>query len=256
VVWLTGASSGIGEALAHTLAKEGALLVLTARREEELRKVQAACERPDAHVVLPLDLLSPDTFDAALRTVLDQCNHIDVLLHCAGVSQRGRAIEMQMKVDRHLMEVNHFAPVALTKLVLPSMVARKQGHIVVISSLLGRFSTKGRSAYCASKHAIIGFCDSLRAETYEHGIAVTTICPGFVRTNTSFNALTADGTPYQKMDEDIHHGMSADECARQIVRAIQARKREVYIGQNRWAVYLNRYLPGLFAWAARRRELK
>jgi short-subunit dehydrogenase len=257
VAWLTGASSGIGEALAYALAAEGVKIVLTARRAEELRRVQAKCDRPDEHFSLPLDLLEPETFEPAVRAVLDRFGHADLLIHCAGISQRGTAVDTQMQVDRHVMAVNYFAPVALTKLVLPSMIERRSGNIVVISSLLGKFGAPQRTAYSASKHALIGFFDSLRAEVHDHGIAVTVICPGYVQTNTSLNALKTDGTPHGKMDDDIRKGMSSDECARQILTAIKTAKREAYIGgTERWAVYLNRFFPGLFRRLVRGHKLK
>lgn len=257
VAWVTGATSGIGEALAHVLAAEGARVVLSARREPELRRVQAVCDHPGEHLPLPLDLLQPDTFEAAVRTVLNHYGHVDLLIHCAGISQRGFAVETQMQVDRHVMAVNHFGPVELTKLVLPSMIERRSGHLVVISSLLGKFGAPRRAAYSASKHALIGFFDSLRAEVHQYGIAVTTICPGFVRTNASYNALHGDGTPHGKMDENIRNGIPSDVCARKILRAVKSRKREAYIGgKERWAVYLSRYLPGLFSRLIRDHKIK
>ena len=257
VAWVTGATSGIGEALAYALAANGAKLVLSARRGEELHKVQAACVRSEEHFALPLDLLQPDTFAAAVRTVFDRFGHIDLLVHCAGISQRGTAVETRIQVDRQVMELNYFAPVALTKLVLPSMITRRAGHIVAISSLVGKFGSPQRTAYSASKHAVIGFFDSLRAEVHKKGLVVTVICPGFVHTNASRNALQADGTPHGKMDDDIRNGISSDECARQILEAIKRRKREVYIGgKERWSVYLNRFLPGLFSRLVRRHRPK
>jgi dehydrogenase/reductase SDR family protein 7B len=253
VAWVTGATSGIGEALAYVLAADGAKLVLSARRAEELRKVQAACARSEEHLTLPLDLLQPDTFTAAVGAIFDRFGHLDLLVHCAGISQRGTAVDTQMQVDRHVMELNYFAPVALTKLVLPSMIARRQGHIVAISSLVGKFGAPRRTAYSASKHALIGFFDSLRAEVHKHGIVVTIICPGYVHTNASRNALEADGTPHGQMDEDIRNGIPSDVCAHKILRAIKRGKREVYIGgKERWSVYLNRYFPGLFSRLVRR----
>lgn len=254
VAWLTGATSGIGEALAHELAAKGAQVVLSSRRAEELPRVQEECDSAGSHLSLPLDLLQPDTFEAAFRTVLERFGKVDVLIHCAGISQRGVAVETRLEVDRQVMELNYFGPVALTKLVLPSMIERRSGQVVAIASLLGKFGIPGRAAYSASKHAIIGFCDSLRAEVYRHGIAVTVICPGYVRTNASYNALDGSGTPHGKMDEEIRNGMASDVCARKIVRAIEARQREVYIGgKERLAVYLHRFLPGLFSRAIRRR---
>jgi dehydrogenase/reductase SDR family member 7B len=257
VAWLTGASSGIGEALAPLLAARGASLVLSARRGDELRRVQATCANADRHVVLPLDISKPATLEPAVQAVLGRFGRVDVLVHCAGISQRANAVETRMDVDRRIMEVNYFGPVALTKQVLPSMLARHTGQIVVVSSLLGKFGAPSRSAYCASKHALVGFFDSLRAEVAADGIAVTMICPGFVRTNASLNALRGDGTPHGQMDALIQGGMASDECARQIVRAIEHRRREVYIGRKeKLGVLLNRLAPGLFARMLRRTKLK
>jgi dehydrogenase/reductase SDR family member 7B len=248
VVWVTGASSGIGESLVRELAAQGVTLVLSARREEVLTQVGLSCANPNRHLVLPLDLLQPETFAPAVESALAQCGRIDCLVHCAGVSQRGTAMETDSFVDRRLMELNYLGPVALTKQVLPSMLERRSGHVVVISSLLGKFSVPDRAAYSASKHALHGFFDALRAEVHAQGIAVTLICPGFVRTNASFNALDGDGTPHNKMDREIARGMPSDECARQIVRAIEGRRREVYIGRKeRIGVYFSRFAPGLFS---------
>ena len=257
VAWVTGASSGIGEALACALAQRGAILVLSARNEGLLHKVQTGCANAERHLVLPLDMLAPATFEPAVQTVLSHFGHIDLLVHCAGISQRAHAAETHIDVDRRIMDVNYFGTVALTKQVLPSMLARHAGQIVVISSLLGKFGAPSRSAYCASKHALVGFFDSLRAEVASQGITVTMICPGFVRTNASRNALRGDGSLHGQMDELIQGGMAAEECARRIVRAIERRRREVYIGRKeKLALYLSRFTPGLFARLMRRTRLK
>lgn len=252
VVWVTGASSGIGEALCYELAARGASLVLSARRSEVLKNVQSACANPDNHLALPLDMLAPELFAPAFQTVLDRFGRVDILLNCAGMSQRGTAVETELLVDRRLMELNYFGPIALTKLLLPSMLARRDGQIVVISSLMGKVALPKRGAYAASKHALHGFFDALRAEVYAQGIAVTIVCPGYVRTNASFNALEGDGTPHNKLDKEIAGGMSAEKCARQIVRAIESRRREVYIaGYEKVGLYVERFAPGLFSWITR-----
>jgi dehydrogenase/reductase SDR family protein 7B len=247
VVWLTGASSGIGEALAYALASRGALLALSARREDVLKNVQSKCANSFEHLALPLDMLQPGSFAAADAAVHNRFGRIDVLIHCAGISQRGTATETELNVDRHLIELNYLGPVALTKQALPSMLVRGHGQIVVISSLLGKFAMPRRSAYSASKHALHGFFDALRAEVESQGISVTIVCPGFVRTNASFNALEGDGTPHNKMDKEIANGLSPDECARRIIRAIEFRRRETYIcRKERFGLYLSRFAPGLF----------
>jgi short-subunit dehydrogenase len=257
LVWITGASSGIGAALARALAERGATLVLSSRRENALRAVQVSCTQPDKHLVLPLDMLEQSAFVPAARGVLERFGRIDILVHCAGISQRARAADTQMSVDRRIMELNYFGPVALTKQILPTMIERRAGQIVVVSSLLGKFGAPTRSAYCASKHALHGFFDSLRAEEFEHGITVTLVCPGFVQTNASLNALTGDGQPHGKMDERIASGLTSDACARRIVRAIERRRREVYIGQRETlALYLSRWAPNLFHRILRNTTLK
>src|SRR4051812_22915408 len=189
VVWVTGASSGIGEALAYALSARGARLILSARREDVLRNVQANCANPKKHFVQPLDMADPAEFAPTVKTVLDRFAAIDVLVHCAGISQRGTALDTELIVDRHLMEVNYFGPIALTKCVLPRMLERGTGHVVAVSSLLGKFAVPKRAAYSASKHALHGFFDALRGEVETQGIFVTLVCPGFVRTNASLNAL-------------------------------------------------------------------
>lgn len=247
VVWITGASSGIGEALAYAFAERGAKLVLSARREDVLSAVRSKCTNAERHLVLPLDMLQPESFPAAVDLVNEQFDSVDYLIHCAGVSQRGTAINTKVKVDRHLMEVNYLGPVALTKLVLPLMLKQGRGHIVAISSLLGKFAMPKRSAYSASKHALHGFFDALRAEVESRGVSVTLICPGFVRTNASFNALEGDGTPHNQLDKEIAEGLPPDVCARRILRAIERGRREVYIGQKEiFGLYLSRFAPALF----------
>ncbi len=247
VIWLTGASSGIGEALAYALASRGALLALSARREDVLENVRSKCANSGQHFVLPLDMRQPNSFAAAGESVHSRFGRIDVLIHSAGISQRSTAVDTELKVDRYLMELNYLGPVALTKQVLPSMLAHGDGQIVVISSLLGKFAMPMRSAYSASKHALHGFFDALRAEVETQGIAITMVCPGFVRTNASFNALEGDGTPHNKMDAPIARGLPPDECARRIVRAIERRRREAYICRKEiFGLYLSRFAPGLF----------
>jgi short-subunit dehydrogenase len=247
VVWITGASSGIGEALAYELARQGAHLILSARREDRLAQVRANCHRSDSHRVLAFDVADADALSRATASALAEAGAIDFAVLNAGISQRSLARETSSEVDRRLLEVNFFAPVALAKALLPSMLERRSGHLVVVSSLVGKFGTPLRSAYAASKHALHGFFDSLRAETWRDGIDVTLVCPGFIRTELPVHALLGDGKPQGKMDRAQLEGYPADACARKIVRAIQRRRAEVLIGGKEvLAVYLSRYLPSLF----------
>lgn len=248
VIWVTGASSGIGEALARQLAARGATLILSSRREEALDAVRRSCDRPDEHFVLPLDLADPSSLEYAAERALDRFGHVDVMVHNGGVSQRALARDTELSVDRRLMEVDYFGAVALTKALLPSMLERGAGRFVVVSSLVGKFGTPLRSGYSAAKHALHGFFEALAAEEHDAGIRVTMVCPGFIRTEVTLHALTADGSAQGTMDDAQEHGMAPEECARQIVRAIEAGKREVLVaGKERFAVIVKRLFPGLFA---------
>lgn len=245
-VWITGASSGIGEALARVLDRRGARLVLSARREDKLQDLRAALTRPDDHQVLPLDVTDTERAPEHVRAATSR-GPVDVLIHNAGVTQRSRVVDTELSVDRRLMEVNYFGVVALTKAALPAMLERGSGHFVVVSSLVGKISTPLRSGYSASKHALHGFFDALRAETYDRGIRVTMVCPGFIRTSITLHALTGDGSEQGSMDDAQAQGMDPLRCAERIVRAGEREAREVLIGGREvWAVRLHRFLPGLF----------
>lgn len=247
VVWITGASSGIGEALACGLSSRGARLVLSGRNIERLTGVRARCTASDSHLIMPLDLEHPTGFDDKAKTVLGHFGRIDCLINNGGVSQRSLAVETGMETVRRIMETNYFGTVALTMSVLPSMLESGSGHIVVISSLMGIFSTPLRSGYCASKHALHGFFDALRAEVSGRGVHVTIVCPGFINTKISVNALCADGSCHGVMDEAQASGMAPSVCAEKIIAAMEAGKDEVLVGGREIAgVYLKRFVPSLF----------
>ena len=230
VVWITGASSGIGEAMVMAFAQQGARLVLSARREDELQRVRAACERPDDHLVLSLDMADAEALPAAAARVLEQMGQVDVLVNNAGMTQRSLVEETDLAVVRKILEVDFFGPVGLAKAVLPSMLQRGTGHFVAVSSLAGKFGTPLRSAYCAAKHALIGWHDCLRAEVYERGLRVTVITPGFVRTNVSLQAMSGDGSKHGQMDERVEAGMAPEKAAAIILRSIVKEKDEVMFG--------------------------
>lgn len=247
VIWITGASSGIGEALAHAFDAEGARLILSARREDHLFRVRDQCSRsPESVAILPMDMMDLDTMPATVSRALALCGHIDILVHNAGIGQRDRAVETDIAVDRWIMETNFLGPVALTKAVLPSMLARKQGHLVVISSVVGKIGVPGRTSYSASKHALQGFFDALRAEVWRQNIAVTLICPGYVHTDFSRHAMQGDGTPSGIMDPRIANGISAEACAAAILKAVCRKKEEAYIGGwETYGIYLKAWIPSL-----------
>jgi dehydrogenase/reductase SDR family member 7B len=246
VIWITGASSGIGEAMAYELARRGALLILSARRADVLEAVKSRCERPDRHLVLPMDMTDHSRFREQTAAVLSTYGHIDMLVNNAGVSQRALVKETPVEVDGQIMELDFFGPVALTKVVLPHMLARGSGHLVAVSSVVGLVATPYRSAYASAKHAIIGFHDALRAEVHDAGLRVSVLCPGFVRTNVSLSALTADGTPHGKVDAQQDKAMSAEAFARKAVDGLARGKGRIVIaGKERLAVYLGRLSPAL-----------
>ena len=253
VVWITGASSGIGEALAHAFAAEGARLVLSSRRPEELERVRAACPRSEAHLVVPLDLTKPDSFAAAVAGVEREAGKVDMLVNNGGVSQRALAMDTSAAVERALLEVNYFGQVALTKAVLPGMRTQRAGHIVVVSSVMGYIGTPGRSSYAAAKHALHGYFDSLRAEVWRDGIKVTLACPGYVKTSVSANALGGDGDRHGITDATHEHGIPAVKCARVIVNAVARGREDVAVGGPEvMAIYLKRWFPWLASRIIRR----
>ncbi len=247
IIWITGASSGIGEALAYEWSKEGHFIVLSARRENELRRVQDNCKYPAKCKILPLDLSKQDDIENAADAVLKEFGHIDILVNNGGISQRSFVVDTIIDVDRKIMEIDYFSGVILTKKVLPSMLANKSGHIVAISSIVGLFGFPLRSAYSAAKHAVHGFYETVWAETHADGIDVTVVCPGRILTNVSLHALTKDGSPHGEMDHAQENGITAERCAQKIVKAVRKKKKEIYIGKkDLLMIYFKRYIPFLY----------
>ena len=248
VVWITGASSGIGAACAEAFCAEGAKVIISARREELLHAVRDRCVAPERVTVCPMDVTDHDRHATLVDSLEASVGPIDVLINNAGVSQRARAEETTLEVDRRIMELNYFAVVSLTKAALPSMVARKTGHLVVVSSVAGYVGTKRRTAYAATKHAVRGYFDSLRAEVAEHGVGVTIVCPGYVQTEISSSAMLGDGGTSGSTDANIARGIPADQAARAILRGVLRGQHEVYVGGKEIAaIYLKRFFPRLLA---------
>jgi short-subunit dehydrogenase len=259
VIWITGASSGIGEALVYELAKKKTRLILSARRKEELERVKGNCQR-DAQAnirVLPLDLSQSSTLRLSTEAALQIFGSIDIVVHNGGISQRSLVKDTTLDVDKRIMDVNFFGAVAITKFMIPHFLKKRGGYFVVVSSLTGKFGTPYRSGYAASKHALHGFFDAVRAEHYKDNVKVSMICPGFVHTPITYAALTGDGTPLNKMDEAQYKGMPANDCAKKIVSAMESEKEEVYIGGKEvWAVYLKRFVPGIFSRVIRKAAVR
>ena len=246
IVWVTGASSGIGEEIALQLAEKGAKLILSARNSGRLEEVKSSL-KGEGHMVMPLDLEDSSNFTEKAKSVIDHFGRIDVVVNNGGLSQRSTAAETALEIDRRIMEINYFGNIALTKAVLPYMQAQKSGHFVVISSISGKFGFFLRSAYSASKHALHGFYESLLLEEEDNGIGVTLICPGKINTNISVNALNGSGNTHGIMDHNQETGMSVQECVSQLLKAVESNKKEVYIGNREiLAVKIKRYFPALF----------
>jgi len=253
VVWITGASSGIGEALAYELARQGARLVLSARRQDALEAVRARCERADEHRVLPFDITYIDNHPALVAEVLAQHGSIDMLINNAGVSQRSLVQDTALSVDRQIFETDYFAPVALLKAVLPHMLARKSGHLVAISSIAGLVATPYRSSYSAAKAAILAFHDALRAETRAAGLKVSVICPGFVATAIADAALVGDGSASAGRHPLPKSAMSAEAFAQKAVLGLCAEQELIVVaGRERMLWWLSRVSPRATALALSR----
>lgn len=249
VFWITGASSGIGKSLAIALSKRGARLILSSRNREDLEKVKQECANINNVEIIPLDLANFDVFQEKTELALKVFGTIDVLVNNGGISQRSLVKDTSLAVDKQLMDINYLGTVGLTKAVLPHFIEKKSGHFVTTTSIVGKIGTPLRSSYAASKHALHVFFDSLRAENYEHNIKVTLICPGFVRTNISLNALTGDGSKQQKMDKATANGIHPDRFAKLMIKAIEKQKEEAYIAgaKEKLGVYVKRFFPKLFS---------
>jgi len=248
IVWITGASSGIGEALVYEHFKAGDKLIISGRNRDELFRVKGNCQNSFNVHVLPFDLSETEILAAKTDDAIRIFGAIDLLINAGGISQRGLALATSLETEQQIMNTNFWGTVILSKAVLQLMIKNGNGQIVVISSLVGKFGTKLRSAYAASKHALHGYFDSLRSEIDNPNIHITIVCPGFIKTNVSVNALTANGSNHGTMDDAQANGMSAAECAKQIVVAVKAKKEEVYIGgKETKAIFLKRFFPSYFS---------
>jgi short-subunit dehydrogenase len=236
VIWITGASSGIGEELVCEFAARGASVVLSARNETELARVMGRAvndgARPDALMLLPLDVVDYPAMPAAVSAVVERFGRIDMLINNAGISQRSFCVDTELSVYRTMLEVNVLGQIALTKEVLPVMLRQGSGRLVVTASLAGKVGAPLRTGYCAAKHAVMGFFDALRCEVAHQGVRVSTVTPGFIRTRISANALTGSGAATGAMDDDIAGGMDAASCARVIVDGLAAGEEEIAVGEG------------------------
>ncbi|MGU3375786.1 SDR family oxidoreductase [Chryseobacterium sp. M5A1_1a] len=258
VVWITGASSGIGEALVKELAKtSNAKIILSSRKEEQLYEIaENTGLTVNQYAVIPLDLKNYKDMSDIASTAVAHFGKIDILINNAGLSQRSLAMETDIEVDKHLMDIDFIGTVALTKAVLPYMIKNGGGQIAVVSSLMGIFGAPMRSGYAAAKHALHGFFDALRAELYDKNISVTIICPGFIQTNISIHAVMGDGSTQGTMDDATMKGMPVDVFAKKMLSAIAKKKNQKAIGGKEvMAVYLKRFFPALLARIVRKAKV-
>jgi len=254
VVWITGASSGIGEASAYRFAQAGATLILTARQADKLVQVADRCTSLGATAtkVLPGDLALLDQLESLAVQAWECYGRIDVFYNNAGISQRGTAVETDLSVIRRVMDLDYYAPVILTKAILPRMIAQGGGHLAVTTSIAGRFGFPMRCAYSSAKHALYGFFETIQAENHKDNIHVTIVCPGRVQTNISLHALESDGREHGQMDAGQAGGITPEKAANKIVRAIYHRRHEVLVGgKELLMVHIKRFFPTLCATLSR-----
>lgn len=252
VIWITGAGSGIGKAIAEQLADKHTVLILSGRNEDKLHTIKDQLSPLCKQILVePLDVTNQEAINQSTKKIIDQFSHIDILVNNAGISQRSLVSETSNEVGRQLMEVNFFGTIHLTKAVLPYLSA--DAEIVVMSSAAGKFGFTRRAYYSAAKHALHGFFDSLRAELKDTNINILMVCPGRINTDISKNALNGDGTAFAKNDHRLQKGMSAEECARIIKKAIKKRKKEIYLGgQEVILIYIKRFFPALYRYIVRK----
>ncbi len=244
-IWITGASSGIGEAMALEFAKQGARIILSGRNEKKLALVKNCCKNSDKHIIAAFDICDVEQVKETYQQLKSQNVQIDWLINNAGISQRSLIMKTNEDVERKIMEIDYFAQTRLTRLVLPDMLAQGQGKIVMISSVAGLLGTQYRGAYSAAKAALHMWANSLRAELHEQGIEVATIFPGFIQTNVSINALTGDGSTQGSMDEATDNGLSAKNFAQQVSKALAKGEEYIIVAghKEKLAAMVNRVSP-------------
>ncbi|PLW98784.1 MAG: short chain dehydrogenase [Marinilabiliales bacterium] len=247
-IWITGASSGIGEATSMKFAKLGAELIISSHEPEELERVCKACSDLGAKcTMIPFDLSKQDEVQSAANKVIEDFGAVDIFFSNGGVSQRAEVLDTPLHIDRFIMEVNYFSGITITKTLLPAMLKNGGGHIVATSSIAGDFGFRLRSAYSASKHAVYGFYETLRAEMKDKGIKATVVSPGRVKTNISVNAIDKQGKAHGKMDAGQDGGITAEKCADKIIKALKKNKPVAYIGgKELLMVYIKRFFPRIF----------
>ena len=257
ICWITGASSGIGESLAIALGRLGARLILSSRKKESLEKVRLQCMNPENVFILACDMESTSTLASVSRHAWKIFDGIDYVFLNAGLAVRDLVINTELEMFQKVMNINYFSAVIISKTLLPMMIERRSGHFVVTNSLSGKYGVPRLAAYSASKHALHGFFESLRAENHAQGIRVTMITPGFVNTGITLHALKGNGEPYARMEDSVGRGISPEKCANQMIDAAAKQKNEAMIGgAEKFSVWFKRFFPGAMARAIRSHPLK
>ena len=258
VVWITGASSGIGEALAYGLSQLGASLILSARNEDDLNQVNKQLPRePGSAKVLPLDLENLEQLPGKTDLAWSCFNKIDCFISNAGLAVRDYALNTELRIDQKLMNINYFGPTVITKRLLPHFIEQGHGHIVVMSSLSGKYGVPRLAAYAASKHALHGFFESLRSETVDQGILITMIIPGMIRTAITAHAVTGTGGTVGRIDKTFETAYPVGKAAQKIISAILKEKEEAIVGgMEVITLWLNRVSPWLLRRVIRNHPIK
>jgi dehydrogenase/reductase SDR family protein 7B len=248
VVWITGASSGIGEALVYAFVNRGATIIASSNDTDALEVVKNKCGSFSGQMnCVAFDLSDTKDISELVKTQIAKFDKIDILVNLGGVSQRAEIVETPLWLDRKIMEINYFGTIALTKAVLPYMIEKKSGFILATSSISGRFGFPLRSAYSASKQALHGFFETLFLENKINNIKSSVIIPGRVRTNISVHALERDGKEHGKLDDGLAGGISPEKAAQIIIKGIIRNKREILVGRTELLMlFIRRYLPCLF----------
>jgi len=255
-LWITGASSGIGRAVAIELSQKKCHLILSSRKKEDLEDVALICQKNGSTTaIIPFDLGDSTSIENAAKIALESEKQIHGLYHFGGISQRSYANDTSISVDRKIFEVNFFGTIELTKKVLPVMIKNGGGQIGVTTSIVGKFGFPYRSSYAATKHALHGFFESLRAENVSNKVLVSMIIPGRIKTNISLNALDKDGNTHNKMDEGQEKGLSAEISAKTIVKKLEKEKKEILVGGSELImVHIRRFFPRLYYYLATKVE--
>ena len=247
-IWITGASSGMGEALVHQLSRLGANIIASANEPGELERVKSSCGEYSKNItVVPFDLSETGTIAELVNQQIERAGRIDFLINLGGISQRATIVETPLWLDRKIMEINYFGTIALSKAILPFMIRQGSGHILATSSISGRFGFPLRAAYSASKQALHGFIETLHIENMKNNVRGSVIIPGRVKTKISLRALTADGKEHGKMDPGQEKGISATRAAEMIIKGMKRNRREILVGGSELTMlYIRKFLPSLF----------